>query len=77
MTLYLCDACGIEFPAGARGSVFLVTPDGMTDHLCCGACLRAYSNGMPVARSGFPRWWVAMLVATVTMHGIIAYLFHS
>ncbi len=45
MTVYQCDTCDGETPGGARGSTFLVHPDGKTSHFCSGACLRAYVNG--------------------------------
>lgn len=44
MTIYICDSCGAETPGGARGTSFLVRPDGKTDHFCSSACLRAYAN---------------------------------
>lgn len=47
MTLYQCDTCDREFPGGAKGSTFLVLPEGRTYHFCSGACIRAHVNGAP------------------------------
>jgi hypothetical protein len=50
MTAFLCDSCDRVFPSGAKGSTFLVKPDGFTAHLCSGACLRAYVNRQSVQK---------------------------
>ncbi len=44
MSLFLCDHCEKEYPAGTPGTSFLVLSDGRTRRFDSNACLRAFAN---------------------------------
>ncbi len=72
MTTYQCDTCDGETAEGARGSVFIVRPDGRrTVHLCSSACARAYVNNLP---QPFPRSVVFVLgIGSGALLSLLAY----
>jgi ribosomal protein L24E len=76
VSVYLCETCNCQFPGSAAGSVFLVNPDGRTDHLCSQACLRVFVNRRPPKRFHWNDFYTAATVLGVTLAFGAAWFLH-
>lgn len=71
--MYDCAVCDKPFPGGAKGSTFLVKPDGRTDHLCSHACLAAHVNSEP---RPVPATVICavMMAGTLILHAFLSFI---